>query len=279
MLSPELQQQWNVDGNMHLGAIRVKPQSHIRAVWQCDKCPAGQPHIWAAVVACRTRGRQCPYCCNKRVCLHNSLATIAPDAAQYWNHSKNEQMPEQVVAGSNAKADWKCPACNLEWQACIKGRVRNRSGCPKCSRVNRVKQSQPTFLEAQPACLAEWDYERNDAERFYPDNITLGSNKQVHWICSCCPRGQPHRWTAMPNSRIGQGSGCTVCAGLQACVCNSLESLFPLVAAEFDSDKNGFAPSDITAQSNKKVWWRNAKRGSWSQSVDDRRNEPFYQQV
>ena len=86
----------------------------------------------------------------------------------------------------------------------------------------------------------------------------------------------------MPNNRIGQGAGCAVCAGRQACVCNSLESLFPLVAAEFDSDKSGFAPSNLTAHSNKKVWWRNAKRGSWRQSVDgrtDRRNEPFKQQV
>lgn len=28
MLSPELQQQWHVAGNMHLGAIKVKPQRH-----------------------------------------------------------------------------------------------------------------------------------------------------------------------------------------------------------------------------------------------------------
>ena len=282
MLSPELQQQWDVERNMHLGAIRVKPQSKLKVVWQCDKCPAGQPHIWTAIVQLRTRGTQCPYCRNRRVCLHNSLATVAPDATQYWNYSKNEKVPEEVLAGSGAKAEWKCPACNLTWRARISTRTRNRSGCPRCSRANQVKQSQPTFFEAQPACLAEWDYERNEAEEFYPANITLGSHKQVHWVCSCCPRGQPHRWTAMPNSRIGRGDGCAVCAGLRACVCNSLESLSPSIAAEFDLDKNGFAPSQITAQSNKKVWWRNAEQGSWRQAVGvrtDRRNELFSQQV
>ena len=137
---------------MHLGAIRVKPQSHIRAVWQCDKCPAGHPHIWTAIVAGRTRGRQCWYCCNKRVCLHSSLATIAPDAAQYWNHSKNEQMPEQVLAGSHSKAEWKCPTCNAEWQAPIHTRTHRRSGCPECSRANKDVQSQPTF--SLPAWLS-----------------------------------------------------------------------------------------------------------------------------
>ena len=118
--------------------------------------------------------------------------------------------------------------------------------------------------------MAQWDYERNDAEDMSPDYITLGSNKLVHWVCSCCPRGQPHRWTAPPHSRIGHGSGCPVCAGQQACVCNSVESLFPSVAAEFDVDKNGFAPSEIRARSNKEVWWRNAERGSWRQAVDIR---------
>ena len=262
MLSPELQQQWDVERNMHLGSIRIKPQSSRKVVWRSDKSPAGQPHIWTAGVQHRTRGTQCRYCSNRRLCVHNSLATIAPDGTQYWKYSKNEKAPKEVLAGSNVKAEWKCPICNLEWQACIRARVRNRSGCPKCSRANRVIQSQPTFLEAQPACLARWDYERNDAEEIYPDNVTLGSKKQVHWVCACCPRGQPYRWTARPSGRISSSSGCAVCAGHQACVCNSLESLFPLIAAELDVDQNGFASSEITARSGKEVWWRNAKHGS-----------------
>ena len=282
MLSPELQQQWHIERNMHLGAIRVKPQSNLRVTWQCDKCPAGQPHIWTAIVAGRTRGRQCPYCSNWRVCLHNSLAVIAPDVAQYWNHSKNDKSSEQVLAGSTIRAEWKCPACNREWKAPIFMRTSNRAGCPKCSQTNRVIQSQPTVLEAQPACLAEWDYERNVAEDIYPDNTTFGSNKLVHWVCSCCPRGQPHRWTAPPYSRIANCTGCPFCTGKQACVCNSLEPFFPVIAAEFDLDKNGFGPSDITARSRQMVWWRNAKQGSWKQSPNrrtDRRNKMFCEQV
>ena len=239
-------------------------------MWQCNKCPAGQPHIWTALVYSRTKSAQCPYCSNRLVCFHNSLATLAPDAAQYWNHSKNAKSPDQVLAGSNSRAEWKCPTCKWEWQAPVESRVHSRAGCPKCSHAQKVKVSQPTFAEAQPACLAEWDHEHNEAEGFYPDFITLGSGKLVHWICSCCPRGQPHRWTAPPYSRVGLGRGCAVCAGHQACVCNSLRSLFPSIAAEFDVDKNGFAPSEITAQSHKEVWWRSAEMGSWRQAVQAR---------
>ncbi|KAL3144725.1 hypothetical protein ABBQ38_001848 [Trebouxia sp. C0009 RCD-2024] len=268
LLSPELQQQWHRDRNMHLGAIQIKPHSSIKAVWQCNECPAGQPHIWTVDVKTRTSGTQCPYCTNRRLCLHNSLATVAPGVAMFWNHSKNVETPEQVLAGSGSRAHWKCPACKYEWQTNIRARVLVKSGCPKCSRVRSKgnKGSQPTFAEAQPAELAEWDHERNEAEGFYPHEITLGSRKKVHWICSRCPKGQLHRWTATPNSRVG----CAVCNGKQACVCNSLESLFPSHAAEFDVDMNGFAPSQIAAWSNKKVWWRNAKRGSWRQAVNVR---------
>ncbi|KAL3144808.1 hypothetical protein ABBQ38_001917 [Trebouxia sp. C0009 RCD-2024] len=248
MLSPELQQQWHVDSNRHLGAIKVKPKSRIQAVWQCNKCPAGQPHVWSALVNSRTRGSRCPYCSNRRVCVHNSLATIAPEVATYWDRNKNEKTPEQVLAGSNSRAEWKCPGCNHEWKAQIAQRVMTRAGCPKCSSKNKSnRQSQPTFVEAQPASLAEWDYERNEEEGFYPHEVTLGSNKLVHWICSRCPRGQPHRWTASP-------------------------------AAELDVDKSGFAPSEVTAQSHKKVWWRNAKRGSWKQVVQDRIPKLFTRQ-
>ena len=282
LLSPDLQQQWNVERNLHLGAVKVTPQNGIKAVWKCNKCPAGQPHIWTAAVYSRTRGSQCPYCSNRLVCLHNSLATIAPHVAHYWNHNKNEKLPNQVVAGSHFRAEWKCPTCTWEWQADIHGRVRNRSGCPKCTQQSKGHQSQPTFAEAQPACLSEWDYEHNNAKDIYPDSTTLGSHKSVHWICSRCPRGQPHRWRAAPYARIGIGNNCPVCIGHQPCVCNSLDSLFPSLAAELDVDKNGFAASEIAARSMKEVWWRNVKRGSWKQIVNvrtDRRNELYSQQV
>ena len=188
----------------------------------------------------------------------------------YWNQSKNETAPEQVLAGSNVRAHWRCPTASGSGRHPLQTESEKKSGCPKCSQALLVTQQQPTFAAAQPACLAEWDYEHNAAEGLYPYCITLGSKKQVHWICSRCPKGQPHHWTARPHDRSGKGVGCAVCAGMQACACNSLESLFPSVAAELDVDKNGFAASLITAHSNRVVWWRNAKRGSWKQRVDCR---------
>ena len=155
-LSPKLQEQWHDEGNRHLGQMMVKPQSGLKAVWHCNECPAGQPHIWTATVQGRTRGTQCPYCSNKLVCLHNSLATIPPDQTQHWNHSKNEKSPDQLSAGSHFRAEWKCPECKWEWQARISGRVRITAGCPRCKRARPNSTSgSPHLLQLSlPAWLS-----------------------------------------------------------------------------------------------------------------------------
>ena len=156
MLSQELQEQRHVERNKHLGGIEVKPHGNMHAVWQCNKCPAGQLHVWTAKVSSRRQGTKCPYCSNRLVCLHNSLAIVAPDVAQSWNHSKNKRSPQQVLAGSNLRAEWKCPSCYWEWPAPPSNRTRYRSGCPKCSQAARSPQSQPTFAKAWPPEFDAW---------------------------------------------------------------------------------------------------------------------------
>ena len=100
MLSPELQQQWHVDRNMHLGAIKVKPRSAVKAVWKCNNCPAKQQHVWTAHVGNRTRGDRCTYCSNRLVCLHNSLAAVAPDVAGTTARARKLQSRCWVAATS-----------------------------------------------------------------------------------------------------------------------------------------------------------------------------------
>ena len=122
-LSPHLQLEWHPDNDALLGGIKVTPHSNRKVLWSCSNCPAGCPHIWASTVNNRTQGRKCPYCQGRKVCKHNSLATKAPKQSRYWNHSKNIKTPEQTLAGSNSRADWKCPDCQHEWQAQIAKRV------------------------------------------------------------------------------------------------------------------------------------------------------------
>jgi len=272
-LSPQLQQEWHPDNDALLGGIKVTPGSGRRVMWSCPNCPAGCPHIWKATVSSRTRRARCPFCQGKSVCQHNSLATKAPRQTRYWNQDKNARTPEQMLAGSGFRAEWKCPACSHEWQGQVAQRVQRDRGCPECNRIGSIgnKYTQPTFEAAQHPLLLEWDYERNSKDGIHPQNTTLGSKKLVHWVCHKCPKGEVHRYQMTPRDRTRRhGSCCSYCAGKQACKCNSLEAHQPIVSVEWDFEMNDMTPADVTSRSSQVVWWKNNVRGSWKQRINDR---------
>ena len=158
MLSPHLQREWHPDNNVLLGGRVVKPQSRFRVKWECKNCPARKPHIFSTTVQSRTKGSRCPYCTGQRVCVHNSLATIAPMVARFWNEDRNADTPEETLAGSHYRAEWRCPDCQFKWQAMVAGRVNNSFGCPECSQLyKQQRQKQATFEAAQHQLLSEWD--------------------------------------------------------------------------------------------------------------------------
>ncbi len=272
-LSPQLQQEWHPDNNALLGGIKVKPGSGLKVMWSCPNCPAGCPHVWKTRVSSRTSGTKCPYCQGKTVCQHSSLATKAPRQTQYWNHDKNAKTPEQTLAGSNLRAEWKCPTCSHEWQARVAQRVQKDSGCPQCSKIFCVgnRNKQPTFEAVQHPLLLEWDYERNPKDAISPHNTTLGSEKLVHWVCHNCPKGHMHRYQMYPYHRTRRvPSGCPYCAGKRACECNSLQTHYPKVSSEWDFARNDLTPAQVTSRSDQCVWWKNPLRGSWVQRIGER---------
>ena len=271
-LDQTLQQQWDHAANQHLGNIVVKRFSRRKVWWNCHQCPDGHLHRWLAKVSSRSEGNGCPQCAGRKVCKHNSLATLAPRAASYWDNANNTSTAKDVVAYSNATAQWACSCCGHKWTAKISSRAANNSGCPECSfRMRTPKTRQPTFAACKHPLLAEWDYHQNAVQGIFPDKITLGSNKKVHWLCNKCPAGQQHCWTATPHERAGKvARGCPYCAGKAVCQCNSLQTHYPDVAAEWHQERNPGTPDDFTASSHQIVWWHNAHRGSWQQSINSR---------
>ncbi len=170
-----------------------------------------------------------------------------------------------------SSGSWKCPNCSHEWQARIASRAEHNSGCPLCSQAQATQVTQPTFAAAEHALLQEWDCERNALNGLHPHSITLGSRKRVHWVCQKCSKGQLHRYQMRPNDRTSSHSaGCPYCAGKQACKCNSLKTHYPMTSQEWDFAKNDLTPAQVTSRSSLVVWWVNAVRGSWAQSINDR---------
>ena len=267
LLRPELQRQWHHAKNQHLGDRQITTGSGLRVWWSCDQCPCGLPHKWLATVNLRQNmDYHCPYCTNNSLCQHNSLSTVAPAVAAYWDTAKNGLTPDQVMARSHTRRHWLCPKCRHSWQAMVCGKVDGQSGCPMCSSKTRSKTRQPSLSQSQHPAMLEFDFERNRRAGLDPDKITAGSKKMMHWICTKCPKSQPHHFVACPLNRLGLNRGCPYCASKKACICNSLQSLYPALAAEYDTARNGVGPEQVLSRSSKMVFWKDASGRTWEQS-------------
>jgi len=154
LLAKELQTQWHVKHNMHLGNSVIRPNSHRKVWWSCNQCPEGLPHVWGSRVDNRTQGRGCPFCSGTAVCQHNTLAQKAPKIALFWDAKKNQPLsPDQVTVFSSMRAYWKCNAC---WHEL---RFMARLGAPSVQRQTaagkQTAQGRSTLLlqrQIMPCC-------------------------------------------------------------------------------------------------------------------------------
>ncbi|KAL3147802.1 hypothetical protein ABBQ32_002530 [Trebouxia sp. C0010 RCD-2024] len=281
LLEPALQRQWDHAANAHLGTTVIKPHSTQKVWWTCDQCPDGHLHSWSATVDSRSNGRGCPQCSGRKVCKHNSLATKAPLVAAQWDFEANDGTPDNVAAQSNQVVGWLCDVCGSKWNTSPKLQLRVqkvRRACPYCAAINKTKKRtrHPTFAECKHPLLAEWDQIRNRAQGYFPDQTRLRSNRKIWWLCAKCLAGQEHSWAARPHNRTGRGqTGCPCCAGLAACECNSLQALYPDIAAEWDHDRNTGHPSNYPASSSHLAWWSHPERGSWEQTITSRTDNAY----
>ncbi len=277
LLADELQKQWHEKLNMHLGNIVIRPGSDRKVWWSCDQCPDSLPHIWEASVRHRTYGTGCPFCSGTAICQHNTLAKQAPDVALFWDAKKNHPLaPDQVTVSSNKRAHWKCSVCLYEWQAQVMRKARGKTGCPKCAKANAgrkadgTRQKHPTFAAAKHDLLQQWDHDRNRESGNFPDNTTLQSRKLIWWCCRECPKGKVHSWQARAFLRTSRKKplGCPCCAGQKLCECNSLETVCPDIAADFDVEKNGVSAAQVTRSAGTKYSWLSDEPGAQKRSVN-----------
>lgn len=247
--------EWDFDKNNKIGLLpdKLLSGSNKKAYWQCRN-----NHEYIEIISKRTKGKSCPYCTNKRVLIgYNDLKTLYPDLADEWNYDKNDFVDiNKVVRGSNIAVWWQCNSCGYEWLARVSHRTLRGTGCPQCAKQKITEARHKTILENKgginiPLLLKEWDYGTNG--NLLPDQITNGSAKSVHWICSTCG----YKWQAKVSSRAIGGRGCPCCAN-QVVVAgiNDLASTHPNLAQEWDYDRNiSLTPKNVTHGMGKKVYW------------------------
>lgn len=122
-------------------------------------------------------------------------------------------------------------------------------------------------LESQNPTLAkEWDYDRNTSS---PSDVTVASGKKVWWRCS-----KGHEWEATISKR-SNGRGCPYCSGQKVLKgYNDLATLNPTLMEEWNYNKNiDILPTEVSAHSGRKVWWKCSKcNHEWQTTIDKRSN-------
>lgn len=268
-LHPEIAATWNTSKNGELTPEMFSPGSTDKVWWKCSICG----NEWETRIDHRCAGAGCPICSmdeamrrrnSNYINKNGSLADHHPELVAEWNYAKNGELtPQDILSGSNQKVWWKCKNGH-EWQATIASRTKFGAGCAVCS-GKRILPGYNDLATLNPKLLEEWDFERN---KLKPTEVGLGSHKKVWWVGEC-----GHKWNAAVSSRA-KGSNCPYCSNHKILVgYNDLATTNPDLASEWHPTLNGaLKPTDITAGSEKKVWWYGDCGHEW-QSIVYHRNK------
>lgn len=115
----------------------------------------------------------------------------------------------------------------------------------------------------------EWDWERNTGE---PGPTLVAPQHRVAWRCAVCG----HAWVASVSSRLSDDGGCPACTRIARSFqghrrSRSLIDVAPESAMEWHPTLNGrLRPSDVTADSARRVWWQCRHGHEWRERVRER---------
>jgi hypothetical protein len=280
-LFPNLLSEWDFQKNK-ISPHDVAPKSKLKVWWICPNS-----HKYEKSIIGRANGNDCPDCSSKkrsysarniRILKTGTLDIKYPEIAKQWDFQKNNSNPSDFPPGSNSKVWWLC-SNNHSWKTGISNRTKQSQGCPFCFKLNQKEISLKSAIkrlgsleELKPSFLKEWDHDKNIDIK--PSEITLNNKRKVWWLCS-----KNHSFSQSPNDRNG-GHGCPTCSkenrkdsSLKSAIMRlgSLEEHKPSFLEEWDYNKNiNVAPSDLTLNNKRKVWWLCSNNHSYSQSPSDR---------
>ncbi|MFR6522755.1 MAG: zinc-ribbon domain-containing protein [Lachnospiraceae bacterium] len=283
-VNPKLAAQWHPTKNGDLKPTQFTANAGKKVWWLLSynvpmnypvECLRGK-HFefeWLAMIKQRNNGNDCPYLTGQAIWPgFNDLTTVNPELACQWHPTKNGDLkPTQVTANTTKKVWWISPYdvpmnypvkflrgkhFDFEWEAMISSRNKG-AGCPFL-----VGQAVwPGFNDLQtvnPELAKQWHPTKNGILK--PTEVTCGATKKVWWIFPYddpeTGRHHDFEWQASIQRR-NHGSGCpylshqTIRKGF-----NDLQTVNPELAKQWHPTKNGILkPTEVTANSDKKVWW------------------------
>lgn len=200
-------------------------------------------------------------------------STIAENTIlmQYWDTIKNQELgyyPENITTHSSKTFPyWKCEkGHSWQRQPVVQNRVKNP--CPFCAGIQVSSDNNIAILF--PDIVLDWDYSKNKS---LPSEYVPRSTYKAYWICHICG----HKWQTKIAHRTQDGTGCPNCAKKEHAkklstptIKDSLEEKYPNLLKEWDYNKNNILPSQVYANSSKKVWWICEYGHSWEGEISAR---------
>ena len=173
-----------------------------------------------------------------------------------WNYEKNNKLglyPEEYTYGSNKKVWW-IDEKNHEWEVMINKIILGRS-CPFCNKskvligFNDLKTTSLEFFDNSNTI--QWDYQKNQKLKLYPENFIKGSHQKVYWNCG------KHNWISSISNVIAHKKGCPYCSRKSPIIGETdLKTIYPEIAKEWNYERNNNQkPENFLPGSNKKVFW------------------------
>ncbi len=115
-----------------------------------------------------------------------------------------------------------------------------------------------------PVLAGEWSKKNGSLK---PDEVSYGSSRKVWWKGKC-----GHEWQATVKNRNIRGSGCPYCSGNKVMKgFNDLATTHPDIEEEWSSLNFPLVPSEVSAGSNRMVWWKCRECSyEWKARIADR---------
>ena len=188
-----------------------------------------------------------------------SLASKYPDlVAALWDYDNNVIKPDQISYGSAQEVNWHCKAGCGNHRFSLSPNAMTSGGkireCPICSISGRVCPCGCNSIAVtHPDIVKVLWHPKNP---YSPRDYRAGSNAVVWWRCQeGCGN---HEWQTIVCHVIIGGTRCPCCANKLVCPCgcNSLASLYPDIAVQWDIINNDRGPDSVTPGSTYMASWR-----------------------
>lgn len=146
----------------------------------------------------------------------------------------------------------------------VGNRVRG-TRCPYCTN-HKILKGYNDLETTHPEIAKQWNYEKNNGIK--PNEVFAAGKYKFWWKCE-----KGHEWKARLYERK-DGNGCPYCSNKKVLErYNDLQTTNPKLAKQWNYEKNkGLKPTQITAGSNKCVWWKCQKGHEWKATIASRNN-------